>query len=776
MAEISRLSRLVNAAQRNVDLASNTLVVGDIKIGGSGGTLLTKAILDALIASQFLLKVSANDTTGGYLNGKLVAGSGISFTENNDGANETLTISSSISQYTDEMAQDAVGGALTDSATIDFTYNDGANTISASVVDASITDAKLASDSVTTAKILNANVTADKLAADSVITAKILDANVTADKLAANSVTTAKILDANVTSAKLATGIDASKLADGSVSNAEFQYINSLSSNAQDQLDAKVAKAGSSMNSAANLTFSGGGEVLGLPATPSAAGAAASKAYVDAVALGLSPKKAVRVATLVAGTLASSFEDGDVVDGVTLATGDRILIKDQAAPAQNGIYVVQASGAPVRATDFDSVSPIDEINGAWVPVQAGSQVGKVFVQYGVVATIGTDPISFDFYNPIASLIGGDMVSVTGSTISLDLASAGGLESSNAGDPAGQLQIKLDGATLAKSASGLKVSAGGISSTELATDAVIAVKIAADAVTTAKILNANVTADKLAADSVTTAKILNANVTADKLAADSVTTAKILDANVTADKLAADSVTTAKILNANVTTDKLAATSVTAAKLGSDVAGAGLTGGNGSAIAIDFAVSTADEKAWKASVLSASAGAAKIGFDNTAAALAGSPATVQAAIEALDSRLDGISSDKVISKNQVAGEAFAASSLFAVRWAKSGETAGRLYKATNDASGSFPASDKFHAVGLMLTSGALSAADTAADVVKLGEITVTAHGFTVGEPLFLDAAGALTSTAPSAADTAVVIVGIVKSANIIDVSIREVGIN
>ncbi len=37
-------------------------------------------------------KISSNDSTAGYLNGKLVAGNGIGFTENNDGGNETLTI------------------------------------------------------------------------------------------------------------------------------------------------------------------------------------------------------------------------------------------------------------------------------------------------------------------------------------------------------------------------------------------------------------------------------------------------------------------------------------------------------------------------------------------------------------------------------------------------------------------------------------------------------------------------------------------------------------
>ena len=95
-------------------------------------------------------------------------------------------------------------------------------------------------------------------------------------------------------------------------------------------------------------------------------------------------------------------------------------------------------------------------------------------------------------------------------------------------------------------------------------------------------NAGVTA--IGADKVTTVKILDANVTAAKLATDSVTTIKIVDANVTAAKLATDSVTTVKIVDVNVTTAKLAATSVTAAKLGSDVAGSGLTGGNGVAIA------------------------------------------------------------------------------------------------------------------------------------------------------------------------------------------------
>ncbi|MFD1985897.1 DUF2793 domain-containing protein [Mesorhizobium newzealandense] len=78
------------------------------------------------------------------------------------------------------------------------------------------------------------------------------------------------------------------------------------------------------------------------------------KTYVDGKVTGLSWKQAVRAATTGAGTLASSFENGDTLDGVTLATGDRILIKNQSSGAENGIYTVNASGAPTRAADADS--------------------------------------------------------------------------------------------------------------------------------------------------------------------------------------------------------------------------------------------------------------------------------------------------------------------------------------------------------------------------------------------------------------------------------------
>lgn len=104
-------------------------------------------------------------------------------------------------------------------------------------------------------------------------------------------------------------------------------------------------------------------------ADPSSAQDAATKNYVDLAVQGIVWKASVRAATTVTGTLATAYENGDVIDGVTLATGDRILIKNQSSGAENGIYTVNASGAPTRATDADSSA---ELAGAAVFVREGT--------------------------------------------------------------------------------------------------------------------------------------------------------------------------------------------------------------------------------------------------------------------------------------------------------------------------------------------------------------------------------------------------------------------
>lgn len=117
--------------------------------------------------------------------------------------------------------------------------------------------------------------------------------------------------------------------------------------------------------------------------------AKASTAYVDAAINGLSWKQPVLVATTANITLSGE----QAIDGVT-TSASRVLVKDQTLSKNNGIYV-SASGAWTRSTDMDSLTPLDEFNGAAVFVLQGSaNASKGFVETATVATIGTDPVTF----------------------------------------------------------------------------------------------------------------------------------------------------------------------------------------------------------------------------------------------------------------------------------------------------------------------------------------------------------------------------------------------
>lgn len=94
------------------------------------------AALEALSGTNTIYYRSGADTWSA-----VTIGSGLSFAAG--------TLSVTITQYTDELAQDAVGTILTDTATIDFTYNDVANTIAADVKDGSIAYAKMQDVSAT---------------------------------------------------------------------------------------------------------------------------------------------------------------------------------------------------------------------------------------------------------------------------------------------------------------------------------------------------------------------------------------------------------------------------------------------------------------------------------------------------------------------------------------------------------------------------------------------------------------------------------------------------
>lgn len=143
-------------------------------------------------------------------------------------------------------------------------------------------------------------------------------------------------------------------------------------------------------------------KITGL-ATPTVATDAATMGYVDSVAQGLAPKDSVRCATTAAITISTGLNSGDVIDGITLANGDRVLVKNQAAPAENGIYVVSAS--PARATDADVWA---ELPSAFTFVEQGTtnaDTGWVCTadQGG---TLGTTAVTWTQFNGAGSLTAG----------------------------------------------------------------------------------------------------------------------------------------------------------------------------------------------------------------------------------------------------------------------------------------------------------------------------------------------------------------------------------
>jgi hypothetical protein len=165
---------------------------------------------------------------------------------------------------------------------------------------------------------------------------------------------------------------------------------------------------------------------------PVSAQDAATKAYVDSTAQGLDVKASVRAATAVAGTLASSFANGSVIDGVTLATGDRILIKNQATGSENGIYTVNATGAPTRALDANVSSEVTA--GMFVFVSEGTANGNdgYVLTTDDAITLGTTALTFTQFSGAGTYTASNGVLLTGSNFTFEPLSTGGLQTAGGG--------------------------------------------------------------------------------------------------------------------------------------------------------------------------------------------------------------------------------------------------------------------------------------------------------------------------------------------------------
>lgn len=141
---------------------------------------------------------------------------------------------------------------------------------------------------------------------------------------------------------------------------------------------------------------------------------AANKRYVDAARAGLDPKASVRLAT----TADILLQNNQTIDGVTTNNGDRILVKDQTNLTQNGIFVVNSTGAWLRATDANSSSNLTP--GAFVFVEEGTlnrNSGWVLSAIGTV-TPGTSNIAWAQFSGAGAIEAGDGLTKLGSQINV----------------------------------------------------------------------------------------------------------------------------------------------------------------------------------------------------------------------------------------------------------------------------------------------------------------------------------------------------------------------
>ena len=144
-----------------------------------------------------------------------------------------------------------------------------------------------------------------------------------------------------------------------------------------------------------NLDFNSVAKPINLP-TPTGAQDAATKGYVDAAIEGLAWKDSARVATQSNVNLASP---GASIDGITMATSDRVLVRSQTAGAENGIYVWNGAATPMtRAPDASTAAELEQ---AIITVEEGTSAAATYRQTAINFTLDSGTVTWATFGTAA---------------------------------------------------------------------------------------------------------------------------------------------------------------------------------------------------------------------------------------------------------------------------------------------------------------------------------------------------------------------------------------
>ena len=287
-------------------------------------------------------------------------------------------------------------------------------TVSMSIDNGGISTVKLAADAVTGAKIADDAINSEHLVDGSIDDAHIATGTIANNKLANSSITLGGQTVSLGNTVTALTGFSGAITTSGTITGGALD-IDNVEINGQ---EISTSSGNLSLNPASNIIDANSSRVVNVN-DPTQAQDAATKAYVDGIKQALDIKDSVKAASTGNITVANALINNSTVDGVTVATGDRVLLKNQTDASQNGIYVVVGSGAASRSDDANSNA--DVTSGLFVFVEQGTANGdNGYVLTTNSVNLGTTDLTFTQFSGAGAVEAGTGLSRSGTTISANV--------------------------------------------------------------------------------------------------------------------------------------------------------------------------------------------------------------------------------------------------------------------------------------------------------------------------------------------------------------------